>query len=132
MSICVSSVFHWWLRVLLPSWPAAEDNVGSRERHAGNQRRFHRQGAQILGLEVVHVALAAGAGEDLDLRSDGVQPVGDALCRGVDFEPLHEFRVLRGDADRAAAGVAVMAMIWGGANGCVIFDIKRLVAIKSN
>ena len=38
-----------------------------------------RQGAQVLGLQVVDVALAAGAGEDLDLGRQGVEEVGDPL-----------------------------------------------------
>ena len=38
-----------------------------------------RQGAQVFGLEVVDVALAAGAGQDLDLGGQGVEEVGDAL-----------------------------------------------------
>ena len=63
----------------LPARPAAEDAIGAGQGQAGDQRGFEGQGAQVFGLEVVHVALAAGAGEDLDLGGQGVEEVGDAL-----------------------------------------------------
>ena len=65
--------------MLLPARPAAEDAVGAGQGQAGDQRGFEGQGAQVFGLEVVDVALAAGAGEDLDLGRQGVEEVGDPL-----------------------------------------------------
>ena len=53
-----------------------------------------------------------------------------AAC--VDFEAGGEFGVLGGDADGAAAGVAVVAGIRGGADLVVVFDIDRLVAIEGD
>ncbi len=40
-----------------------------------------------------------------------MEEVGHAFGRGVDFEPGGQSGVLRRDADRAAAGMAVMASI---------------------
>ena len=40
---------------------------------------------KVFGLEVVHVALAAGTGEDLDLGGQGMEEVGDALGRLLDY-----------------------------------------------
>ena len=63
----------------LPARPAAEDAIGAGQGKPGDHRGFERQGAQVFGLEVVDVALAAGAGQDLDLGGQGVEEVGDAL-----------------------------------------------------
>ncbi len=59
-----------------------------------------------------------------------MEPVRHALGRGVNFQPLHQLRVLGRNADRAPPGMAVMAMIRGGAKGVIIFDVKRLVAVE--
>ena len=49
---------------------------------------------------------------------------------GVDVQAFHQLRVLRGDADRTAAGVAVMAGVRRGADGVVVLDVERLVAVQ--
>ena len=91
-------------------WPSAAENLsGSGERDPADRRRLGGQRRHILGLEVMDVRLAAGAREDLDLRASSRAAVGDALGGLVDLQALHQLRVLRRDADRAAAGVAVVA-----------------------
>ena len=44
-----------------------ENDVGAGEGDAGDHRGFQGQGAEVFRLEVVDVALAAGAGQDLNL-----------------------------------------------------------------
>src|SRR5260221_3730609 len=83
--------------------------VGTSQRYPGNGGRLDREGAQVLGLQAVHVGLAAGTGEHLRLECQRVQEVVDALSGLIDPEPLPQFGVLGGDADRAAPGVAVIA-----------------------
>src|SRR5260370_14684512 len=85
------------------------DVVGPGQRDLGHRRGLDGQRAQVLGLEAVHVGLAARPREHLRLEGQGVQEVVDALGGLVDPQPLAHFRVLGGDADRAAAGVAVVA-----------------------
>src|SRR5712691_6844756 len=82
---------------LLPSRAAGEDDVGAGQGDAGDHGGFERQGAEVFRLEVMHVALAAGAGQDLNLRGDGVEPVGDSLGAGVDVETFRQLGVLGGD-----------------------------------
>jgi hypothetical protein len=69
-----------------PSRPAAVDAIGAGQGKAGDQRRFEGQGAQVFGLEVVNVALAAGAGQDLDLGRQGVEEVGDSFGAFLDIK----------------------------------------------
>ena len=52
---------------LFPAGAAAEDPVGSRQGQARDERSLQGKGPQVLGLKVMHVALAAGSREDLDL-----------------------------------------------------------------
>ena len=56
------------------------------------------------------VGLAAGARHHLRLDRERMQEIIDPLGRRVGIEPLAQLRILRGDADRAAAGMAVVAM----------------------
>ena len=52
---------------LLPARSAAEDAVGAGQREPGDERGLEAERSQVLGLKVVHVALAAGSRQDLDL-----------------------------------------------------------------
>src|SRR5215831_533916 len=88
----------------------ARDVVGAGQRHPGHGRGLDRQRAQVLRLQAVHVGLAARPGQHLRLEGERVQEVVDALGRLIDLEPLAQLRVLGGDADRAAPGVAVVAL----------------------
>src|SRR5260370_2782205 len=85
------------------------DVAGTGQRDLGHGRGLDGQRAQVLGLEAVHVGLAARPCEHLRLECECVQEVVDALGGLVDPQPLAQFRVLCGDADRAASGVAVVA-----------------------
>ena len=52
-------------------------------------------------------------------------------CGGlVDGQARHQLRILGGDADRAAAGVAVMAGARLGAERLVVLDVQRRVAVE--
>src|SRR4029079_16556655 len=106
--------------MLLPPRPAAEDAVGPGQGQTRDERGFEGQGAEILGLEVMHIALPASPRQDLDLRRTGVEEVGPWLGGGVHLQPGGQLRVLGGDADRASAGVAVVARIGGGTNLVII------------
>ena len=76
-------------------------------------RTLDRERRQVLGLERVHVGLAAGAGEHLQLHRQRRQEVVDALGCLLDDEPFLELRILGRDPDRAAAGVTVAALAGG-------------------
>src|SRR5436309_10374339 len=115
-----------------PPWSSREDDVSAGQGDAGDYRGFEGEGAEVFRLQVVHVALAAGAGQDLNLGRDGVKPVGDALGAGVDVEAFRQLGILRRDADGTAAGMAVMAMIGRGPQSVIILDIKRLVAVEGD
>ena len=54
-------------RFAFPSRSAAEDSVRAGQRQSRDERRFQRQRAQVFRLQVVHVALAAGPRQDLNL-----------------------------------------------------------------
>src|SRR5450755_2099745 len=88
----------------------AGDVIGPGQRHARHRRGLRRQSAEILGLQRVHVGLPARARQHLALQRQRVQEVVDAGGRGVDLEALAQLGVLGGDPDRAAAGVAVVAL----------------------
>src|SRR5262249_57769936 len=57
-----------------------------------------------------HVGYAARRRQDRGLEGERLQEGVDALGRLADLEPLAQLRVLGGDADRAAPGVAVVAL----------------------
>src|SRR6476646_6113256 len=70
----------------------------------------------------MHARLAAGASQHLRFERERVQEIIDALCRLVGIEALAQLRVLRGDADRAASGVAVIAI--AGRNADLVLEIR--------
>ena len=59
-----------------PQGDLARDPARAGERHARHRRRLDRQRHEVLGLEVVHVRLAAGAGQRLRLERQRAQVVG--------------------------------------------------------
>src|SRR5262249_5161898 len=115
---------------LLPSRPAAEYDVCSGEWDAGDHRCLHSQCPQILGFQIMYVAFAASAGEDLNFGRNGVEPIGNALGACINVEPLGQFRILCGNTDRAAARMTMMADIRSSPDGMIILDVERPVAVK--
>src|SRR2546421_997352 len=81
-----------------------------RQGHHGQGRSLHGERGQILGLQTVHIGLAAGPRHHLTLDGEAVEEVVDALRRAVRVEPLAQHRILGRHADGAPAGVAVVAM----------------------
>src|SRR4029077_428175 len=65
---------------------------------------------EVVRLEVVHVGLAAGAGQRRGLHGHRLEGVRDLTRGAVRIEPGLAAGVLGGDADRAAAGVAVVTV----------------------
>src|SRR6266508_6675510 len=98
----------------------AGDVVRARQRHLRHRRGLHRERAKVLRLERVDVRLAARAREHLHLERQRVQEVVDALGGLFDDEPFAQLRVLRGDADGATAGVAVIALTRRHADGALV------------
>src|SRR5258708_16548986 len=108
-------------RSISPSAP--RHPIGSRQRHAGHRRCLDGEGGEVLGLEVEDVALAAGARQGLRLERQNGEVVAQLARALRDDEPLLERRVLRRDADRAAPGMAVVAIARGGAEGAVVVAV---------
>ena len=98
----------------------ADGVVRAGERHARHRRRLDRERREVLGLERVDVRLAARAREHLQLHGQRRQEVVDALGRLLDDEPLAELRILGRDPDRAAPGVAVVALAGGNADRALV------------
>src|SRR5437016_6574999 len=78
--------------------------------HHGQGRSLHGEGGQILGLQTVHVRLAAGPRHHLTLDGEAVKEVVDAFRRAVGVEALAQHRILGRHADGAPAGVAVVTV----------------------
>src|SRR5215469_14433658 len=88
----------------------ADRVLRTSERHHGERRGFHGERCQVFGLETVYIGLAAGTRHHLSLDRQAMEEVVDALRGAVGIETLAQHRVLSGDPDRAAAGVAVIAV----------------------
>src|SRR5579862_7695730 len=89
---------------------AARDPVGARQGYLGHGRRLDRERHEVVGFQVVHVGLAAGAGERGGLHDHRLEVVRDVPRAAVHVEPPFQLGVLGGDAHRAAAGVAVTGL----------------------
>jgi len=87
---------------------ASGDPVGSGEGHACHRRGLDRQGNEILGLEVVNMGFAAGAGKRLRLEREDAQVVRDPATAEHGVETGREVVVLRRDPGRVAAGLPVV------------------------
>ena len=94
--------------------------VRARQRHACHRRRLDRQRHKILRLEIVHVALAAGAGDGLRLERQHGQIVGEPPSGRDRIEARRELGILRGDAGRVAALVPVVVAAGRGAELAVL------------
>src|SRR5215218_986933 len=102
------------------------------ERHPRHRRGLGGERREVLGLERVHVRLPARAREHLDLERERVEEVEDPVRRLVHVQALAELWVLRRDPDRAAAGVAVVALSRGHADRALVVGDARdlLVAVE--
>src|SRR5580692_8572154 len=89
---------------------AADGVLRSGERHHGERRCFHGQRGQILGFQAVHVGLAARARQHLRLDGEGVEKIINPFRGPIGIEALAQHRILGRHADRAASGMAVIAM----------------------
>src|SRR5580704_13097102 len=89
---------------------AAHGVLRSGERDHGERRCFHGQRGQILGFQAVHVGLAARARQHLRLDGEGVQKIVNPFRGPIGIEALAQHRILGGHSDRAASGMAVIAM----------------------
>src|SRR5258708_4995391 len=109
----------------------ARDVGGPGQRDPGHRRRLDGQGAQIFWLEAVYISLAARTGEHLRLERESVQEVVDALGGLIDLQALAQLGILRGNADRAAAGVAVIAPAGRDADSAFVVGDSRdlLIAV---
>ena len=110
----------------------AGDVARAGQRHLRHRGRLDGQRGEVLGLERVDVGLAARARQHLHLERERVQEVVDPLRRLLDDEPLAQLGILRRDADRAAAGVAVVALPGRHAHGALVVGDARdlLVAVQ--
>src|SRR5581483_10758303 len=106
--------------------------VGAGQGHAGHGGGLHGQRHQVLGLEVVHVALAVGAGDGLAREGDHREIVGEPATGEHGIEPPGELGVLRGDAGRVAAFVPVVVAAGGGAEPGVLRLPARVVVAQRN
>ena len=84
--------------------------LGTGQRHLRERGRLHGQRGQVFRFERMNIGLAAGAGKKLRLNRQGVQEVIDPDRGLVRVQARAQFRVLGGDADRAAAGMAVVTI----------------------
>ncbi|MPM07838.1 hypothetical protein SDC9_54147 [bioreactor metagenome] len=108
----------------------AGDPAGARKRHTRHRRRLDRQRAQILGLEIVDMALAAGPRDRLRLERQHREIVAQPARRLDRVEPRHQRGVLGGDAGRVLALVPVVIGIRGGAELAVFGRPFRVVLAK--
>src|ERR1700738_5260396 len=103
------------------------------ERHHGHRGGFHCQRGKVLGLEAVHVGLAARSRHHLALQRQRMEEIVDTLSRIVGIEPPAQHRILRGDPDWAATGMAVITIAGGDSNRALEVSLWNiLVAIERN
>ena len=76
--------------------------VGARQRHPRHRRRLDGDRDEVLGFEVRHVGLAAGARDGLGLHGQHPQVVGQPPAALDRVEPRGQLRILRADARRVA------------------------------
>ena len=80
----------------------------------GHGGRFDRQRHQVFALQMMHVRLAAGTRKRRQLHRQDIEVIRNRRAL-LGRQPLFQSRVLRRDADRAAARVAMMAEAGRGA-----------------
>ena len=93
-----TSAVSAWLTARFPSG----NPVGAGQRHPGHRRRLDGDRDEVLGFEVAHVRLAAGARDGLGLHGQHPQVVGQPPAALDRVEPRGQFGILRADARRVA------------------------------
>src|SRR3990167_72174 len=99
----------------------AGDPTGTCQRHPRHGGGFHGQGHQVLGVEVVQVRLATGAGHGLRLQYQHAQVVGQVPAALYRFQALGQLGVLGGDAGRVLAVLPVVVEAGGRADLLQLF-----------
>src|SRR4051794_37761880 len=89
---------------------ASRNPVRPCERDPSHGSRLDRQRNEVLGLEVVDVRLAAGAGEGLRLERQDAKIVRDLAAAELRIEASVESFVLRRYPDRVTAGLPVVVV----------------------
>ena len=84
-------------------WEPASGTMGKR-------RCFHGEGRQVFRLQRVDIGLAAGARHHLAFDGKAMEEVVDALGCSIRIETCPQLRILSGNANRAATGVAVVTI----------------------
>src|SRR5215470_19512645 len=82
--------------------------IGAGKRHAGHGGGLDRKRHEILRLEIVHVAFAAGARDGLRLEREHREIIGKAPAAEHRIEAGSEHRVLRSNAGGIAALMPVV------------------------
>ena len=108
--------------VLFPWYPAC-----SSERHLRHRGRLDRQRHQVLGFEIVHVRLAAGARDRLRLQRENREEIGELASGGGRIEPRREHGILGGNAGGIAPFVPVVISAGGGAERTIFLLQMRVV-----
>ena len=122
-TITTSAVRHW----RMPGNP-----FGARQRNAGHRGRLDRDGDQVLGFEMAHVGLAAGARDRLRLHRQHPQVVGQPAAAFDGIEPRRQFGILRADAGGIGAVLEVVEEARGAAELLVFGGVARMVVAQRN
>src|SRR6516165_4706733 len=86
----------------------ARNPIRAGERHASHCRRLDRKGDEVLGLEIVHMALAASPSDGLRLEREHGEIVGKTPAAQHRIEARGKYRILRGDAGGITALMPVV------------------------
>ena len=106
------------------------DPVGARQRHPGHRGRLDGHRDQVLGLEVQHVGLAAGARDGLRLHGQHPQVVGQPAAALDRVEPRGQLGVLGADARRVGAVLEVVEEARGAAELLVLGGVAGMVVAQ--
>ena len=104
------------------------DPIGATS-DAGDRGGFYRERDEIFPLEIVDVALAAGAGDGLGFQRQHREKIGQSPAAEHRIEPLGQFGILRRDPGGIAAFMPVVIGAGGGAERLVFrLQLRIIVA----
>src|SRR6478609_11073353 len=109
---------------------SARNPVRSGQRHPGHCRGLYRHGDEVLGFEVQHVRLAAGAGDGLGFHGEHPKVVGQSPAALDWVEARGEFGILRADARRIGAVLEVVEETGRAAQLLVLGGVSRMVVAQ--